>query len=272
MGKTKTVFLTGQEGEKLSSEEKYKQKQKRKLEEEAQKKAAVSGVGLKGGERIKVIGADEPLPEVVEETAEAEKKLTKAPKVRGKKYKSAVQKIDKSKLYKISDAIKLAKTVSISKFDGSVDLHIQVKKIGTSAKVNLPHATGKTKKIEVADDKTIEKLKKGNVDFDVLLSTPDMMPKLVPFAKLLGPKGLMPNPKAGTLIKDKKEAEKFSASTLNLKTEKKAPIIHTSVGKVSQKEKELEENVGAVVEAIGKNQIVKAYITPTMGPSVKLQV
>ena len=98
------------------------------------------------------------------------------------------------------------------------------------------------------------------------------MPKLVPFARILGPKGLMPNPKNGTMIKDKKEAEKFSADTLNLKTEKRAPLMHTSIGKVSQKQKELEENCEAILEAVGKRQILRAYLTSTMGPSVKLRI
>jgi len=97
-----------------------------------------------------------------------------------------------------------------------------------------------------------------------------MMPKLVPFAKLLGPKGLMPNPKNGTIIKSASEAKKFSANKINLRTEKKAPLIHTAVGKVNTKQKELEENIEAVLNGIGKRQIVRVYLTSTMGPSVKI--
>ena len=99
-----------------------------------------------------------------------------------------------------------------------------------------------------------------------------MMPKLVKYAKILGPKGLMPNPKTGTLIKNIKEAEKFSANTITLKTEKTAPLIHTPVGKVSSKEKNLSENIDAILNGIGKRQIIKAYLTSTMGPSVKIKV
>ena len=97
-----------------------------------------------------------------------------------------------------------------------------------------------------------------------------MMPKLVPFARLLGPKGLMPNPKTGTIIKTKKDAEKFSGNTTNVKTEKAAPIIHTTVGKVSQKESELVENTNTLLDAVGKRQIEKAFIKATMGPSIKV--
>jgi len=99
-----------------------------------------------------------------------------------------------------------------------------------------------------------------------------MMPKLVPFAKLLGPKGLMPNPKNKTLVKDIKEAEKFSGNCLTVKTEKEAPLIHTTFGKVSQKEEELIKNFEAVVKAINAKQIVKAYIKATMGPAIKVKI
>jgi large subunit ribosomal protein L1 len=115
-------------------------------------------------------------------------------------------------------------------------------------------------------------LEAGKVEFDVLLATPDMMPKLVKFARLLGPKGLMPNPKNGTVIKSAKDADKFSASTLNIKTEKKAPLIHTTVGKVSMDEKQLAENAQAIISAIGSRKIRKAYLSATMTPSVKVAI
>ncbi|OGM30904.1 hypothetical protein A2630_02745 [Candidatus Woesebacteria bacterium RIFCSPHIGHO2_01_FULL_44_10] len=194
------------------------------------------------------------------------------PKARSKKYKEAKAKIDKSKLYSLEEAVKLVKSTSYSKFDGTVELHLTVKKEGLSVQVSLPHSTGKTKKIEIANEGTIKKLEAGKIDFDVLLATPDMMPKLVPFAKLLGPRGLMPNPKNGSLIKKLEDAKNFSADTVVVKTEKKAPLIHTVVGKVSQKENELTQNTNSLLEAINRRQIIKAYMKPTMGPSVKLAV
>ena len=99
-----------------------------------------------------------------------------------------------------------------------------------------------------------------------------MMPKLVPFAKVLGPKGLMPNPKTGTLIKNPNDAKKFSANSLTIKTEKDFPLIHTVIGKASQKDSELIENAEAIIEAVNKNQIVKVYLKSTMSPSVKLAI
>jgi large subunit ribosomal protein L1 len=274
MGKTKTALISDLTDEKLTGKAAYEAKKRaqdaKKKADEGKSKTQVAKVGLKGGERIKVIEA-EPIP-VTETVDSTQTKTAVGPRVHGKKYKDAKSKVDKSKLYNLDEAIKLVKNSSYSKFDGTVELHINVKKENLSVNVELPNSTGKAKKIEVADDKTILKLKKGKVDFDILLATADMMPKLVPFAKLLGPKGLMPNPKNGTLIKTAGDAKKFSGNTVNLKTEKKAPLMHIAVGKVSQKETELTENVKAIITAVGRNMIVKAHISPTMGPSVKLQI
>jgi large subunit ribosomal protein L1 len=201
-----------------------------------------------------------------------EKKVATGPRVRGKAYQAKRALVNRDRLYSLSEAVSLVKQTSFSKFDGSVELHMTIKKESLSVNVDLPHATGKTKKIEIADEETIKKLATGKVDFDVLLATADMMPKLVPFARILGPKGLMPNPKKGTLIRDPKQAANFSASTLTVKTEKKAPVIHTVAGKVSQEEKQIEENVNAIFEAVNRRQIIKAYIKPTMGPSVKVHI
>ena len=269
MGKTRTAVISGPTEDKKSGEEKYKERQKKKKEAEAKVKAQVKGVGLKGGERIKTVGGDE-IPS--KPTEAEEKKAKRAKKVRGKKYKEALAKIDKTKLYNLPDAIKLVKETSYSSFDGTVEFHALVKKEGFSTSVKLPYSAGKKKKIQIADTETLKKLEKGKVDFDLLLATAEMMPKLVPYAKLLGPKGLMPNPKNGTLIKDSKDAKKFSVNTITLKTERKVPLIHTVVGKVGQKNKELSENIEAIISTLGKRQIQKAYLTSTQGPSVKLNL
>ena len=277
MGKTKTAFIEDVTGEALSGKAKYEKKQQKKQEEEAKLKKQVSGLGLKGGERIKIIGAELPPEEVgLQEPASVESVSTTARqrkvRVRSKKYADARTKIDKNKTYPIAEAIKLVKDTSYSKFDGTMELHMTVRKTGISENVTLPHFTARQKKIEIADDKTVEKLASGKIDFDILLATADMMPKLVPFARLLGPKGLMPNPKAGTLIKSKKDAEKFSGNSMTIKTEKEQPIIHTVVGKVSQSDKELEENISTILDAVNRKQILKAYLKSTMSPSVKLQI
>lgn len=275
MGKTKTAVLKESPDETKSGKARYQDKKKKQAEKqaaEAEKKQQITKVGLKGGERIKTV-----VGEIVEEkpeTAETQKsKREKKIRVRGKKYKNSLAKIDKNKLYSLADAIKLVKETSYSSFDGTVEMHLNLKKAGLSVNVELPYPSGKKKKVEIADDATIEKLKKGKIDFDVLLATPEFMPSLIPFAKILGPKGLMPNPKAGTLIKDKSAASaKISAQSMVLKTEKSAPLIHTVVGKVSQKDKELEDNANALINAIDKKQIIKAYLKSTMGPSLKISV
>jgi large subunit ribosomal protein L1 len=269
MGKTKTAVVSVAPGNEKSGEEKYKERQKKKKREKEADKIRVPGLG--GGERVVAVGT-EPLSEESEEKEEKTSKKEYKPKVRGKKYKKARKKVDKSKTYSLNDALKLVKETSYAKFDGSVELHMKVKKDNILVNVELPYSNGKDQKVEIADKKTIEKLKKGNIDFDILMATAEMMPKIVPFAKLLGPKGLMPNPKNGTLIKEKKEADKFKGNNLQVKTEKKQPVIHTVVGKVSQKDKEVKENIQLIIEAVGKKQIEKAHLTSTMSPSVKISV
>ena len=275
MGKTKTAFISQTQDIK-SGEEKYKEKQlKKAVKEEKAKKVHISG--LKGGQKIVAIET-EILPQEKTAIESVKKSKEKKEKKRSKKYINAKNKIDKAKFYSLNEAIKLVKETSYSKFDGSIELHLVVKKTGLSANVNLPFMATKTKKIEIADNETIKKLQKisqeknGKIDFDVLLATPDMMPKLIPFAKILGPKGMMPNPKNQTIINNKSDAKNFSSNTTSLKTEKEAPIIHTVIGKVSQKEEELINNVDEIFSQIGKNQIVRAYMKATMGPSIKISL
>jgi len=264
MGKTKTAFI----GEGIEEKKEHKKP--------SAKPEKVHIAGLKGGQRIKTIES-EPLPQEASATegltAEGKEKKAKAPKVRGKKYQEAKTKINPANLYSLPEAIKLAKETSYSKFDGSLELHLVLKKIGVSANVKFPFSAGKEKKIEIADDTTVVKLKEGKIDFDILLATAEMMPKLVPFARILGPRGLMPNPKNGTLISDPKKAKAFSPNSITVKTEKEAPLIHTVFGKVSQPEKELVENAEAILTALGKDkQIVKAFTKASMGPSVKIKI
>src|SRR5579859_4577143 len=215
---------------------------------------------------------EEKAKEAEASEAVVEKKTKKVivEKIRGKKYKETKAKITSSKSYSLDEAIKLLKELNNTKFDQTFELHLVVKKTGLSVNVNLPHSGGKVKKIEVADDETIKKLESGKVDFDVLLATADFMPKLVKYARILGPKGMMPNPKNGTLIKSAADAKKFSGNTKTIKTEKEAPLVHTSFGKLSQKDSELIENANVLLDALNRKQIVRAYMKSTMSPSVKI--
>lgn len=263
MGKTKTAFVETNKGEtKKSSFDELKEKRA--------KQEALRVPGLKGGQRIKIIEAEPIITEEVKK--EEEKKAKKASKVRGKKYNEVKTKVDRNKFYSAKEAISLVKETSYSKFDGSVELHLVIKKTGLSVPVTLPYSAGKKKRVEIATEETLKKIQRGKIDFDILVATPEMMPKLVPFAKILGPKGLMPNPKNGTLVPDIKKAKSVGGNTITIKTEKEAPLIHTVIGKVSQKESELEENLTAIIKAVSEKQIEKAYLKATMGPSVKISL
>lgn len=265
MGKTRTAVISD------APDSKPKKKERKKHRKSLRETKGIKIPGLKGGERIVAIDS-ELIPEEERVEKKKEKKEAGLPKIRGKKYQDARGKIDREKLYKIADAVKLIKQTSYSSFDATVEAHLVVKKVGTSMQLKLPHSTGKVKKIEIADKKTIENLEKGKIDFDILLATAEMMPKLVPYAKLLGPKGLMPNPKNETIIKNAKEKKKFLGNKITIKTEKRAPLIHLVIGKVSQKDSEITENIEAILKVLGKKQVIKAYLTSTMGPSVKLDL
>ncbi len=268
MGKMKTAFV----GEDENKNEK-KHEQARKGEAEK-----VHIAGLKGGQRVKIVEAapTEEAPVIEDNAGEVVKKTEKkkiVEKVRGKKYLEAKAKFDREKYYNTKEAVKLVKDSSYSKFDGTMELHIIIKKSGVTTQVVLPFQAGKTKKVEIADENTIKKLKEGKIDFDILVATVEVMPKLVPFARLLGPKGLMPNPKNGTLVADLKKAKSFSTGAVTLKTEKEAPLIHTVIGKNSQKDEEIVENAEAVLKSLGgAKQIVKAYMKSTMSPSIRLKL
>lgn len=260
MGKTKTAFIG--EGAEVKKEHKKPEK----------KPAKIHISGLKGGQRIKAIEAESVEAETATEIEKKEKRI-KAPKIRGKRYLEAKAKVNPANAYSLAEAIKLVKETSYSKFDGALELHLIVKKTGTSAQVTLPHSAGRKKRVEIASDETVKKLAAGKIDFDVLVATAEMMPKLVVYARILGPKGLMPNPKNGTLLTDIKKAASFSGNRITIKTEKEAPLIHTVFGKVSQDDKELKENAEAIIKALGGNkQIVKTYAKASMGPSVKINI
>lgn len=204
-------------------------------------------------------------------SSESTKKAKKI-HVRGQKYKVARAKVDKTKLYSLAEAVALVRETNIAKFNSTVEMHMLVKKEGHSATLTLPHSTGSSKVIEVATEKTLEKLDAGKIDFDILLATAEMMPKLVKYARILGPRGMMPNPKNGTVIKDESDASKFSLDKVTVKTEKKAPVVHTVVGKLSMSDNDLSDNAAAIIKALGERQILKCYLTASMSPSVKVAV
>lgn len=215
----------------------------------------------------------------IEKAVEAKKNEVKtaktnvSKKVRGKKYLQAKKKLGEVKKMKLAEAVELLKKAKYVSFDESVDLHMNVEKTGMRGEVELPHSTGKTVRVAIVNDAILEQLTAGKIEFDVLVTHPSFMSKLARFAKVLGPKGLMPNPKAGTVSANPEEvAKKFMKGTLRWKTEPKFPLIHQLIGKLSYDSKNLVENAQAFINAVGKAQIKSMFIASSMGPSIEIEV
>lgn len=250
-----------------------------------EKKEKVKVPGMRGGEKLVTIGAGEIIetPQVEVPTEEPkEEKVTKViakkptkttAKKRGKRYLEAKEKITPGRLYSLKEAIPLAKETSVGKFDGSLEAHITTVKTGLRGEVELPHFKSKAKRVAVATKELLAKVDQGKIDFDVLLASPDFMPQLVKYAKVLGPRGLMPNPKNGTIVQDPEKAiAQFQKESFAFKTEPKAPLIHAAFGKMSQKDEELEANLKTLLNAIGIKNIKRMIVKSSMGPAMKVNV
>jgi large subunit ribosomal protein L1 len=214
------------------------------------------------------------------------KQEKKARKHRSAKYIEVREKVERMRLYSIPEATQLAKDASYSKYDGTLEVHINTSNKGVRGLVTLPFASGKKLKIMafgkgadesgadmVGDDAALAEIAKGKISFDVLVTTPDWMPKLARAAKVLGPKGLMPNPKSGTISMDlKKTVGELQGGKTEYKSESKANVIHLGIGKLSQPSEELSQNLKLLLATIGKSKIKKAVISPTLGPSIRIDL
>lgn len=249
-------------------------KKKSKVKKE-QKEARKTAKGAHGGERLVAIG---PSEEDLEKLSEPEQPTTDTRKpgkqrALGKRYRDALIQVDRAKTYPLPQAVDLLKKVSFSTFDGTVELHINTKEKGVSGNLTLPHGSGKATRVAIATDEVIKEVEQGKINFDVLLAHPSQMPKLAKVARILGPRGLMPNPKAGTISDaPEKLAEKYKAGQMNFRTEAQAPIIHLVVGKVSMGEKDLEENIQTALSAIGQEKIANITLKSTMSPGIKISI
>lgn len=295
MGKIKITTLGSEDEQKIKEERRVKREEKKKREHAG--KVHISG--MKGGQRVKAVGADEAeieklarlTEEVEKDQAEglaAEKKdlpagrQGKKPRKvkvrsRSQRYKEAIMKIDHNKLYPVTDAFTLLREVSLARFDGSIELHINVIEKGLRGNVTLPHGTGKKVRVAIADSTTIDKLvseiEKGKLNFDALVAHPQIMGKLARVAKFLGPRGLMPNPKAGTISTEpEKIAKKLEAGEINWKTESDFPIIHQVIGKLSFKDKQLEDNYKVLIKSISCDKIKSITLKSTISPGIKVQL
>lgn len=269
MGKVKPVIMGDEVAENEARKKAAAKRASKKAEKEATKHKDDSLISPTVAEIEKV----EAEPEKDSKKKKADpKKEDRYHFGRGKTYLDMKSKVQKNKLYSLSDAVKLLKETSYSKFDGSVELHVNVVEKGIRGSVVLPHSTGKDVRVRIADEKLIEELtKSGKVDFDILVASPDMMPKLAKVAKVLGPKGLMPNPKTGTISPNpEKLAKELGSGQLQWKTEAQTPIIHLTLAKVSFENKNIEDNLSAAFKAIGKDRIRSAFIKATMGPSIRI--
>lgn len=214
-----------------------------------------------------------PVADTPTESVGEEKTSTRKTRTRTKRYQAARAKIDQDKLYSLADAVKLVKETSLSKFEGKIEAHLLVTDIGNMGEIVFPHLDAASKKIVILNDTILAQIKDGQLDFDILIATPATMPKLLPFARALGPKGLMPNPKNGTLTDKPEEAVKrLSVAKAQIKTEKKAPVIHIVVGKTKQEDKEIVANVEELIKVIKAPRVKKLTLCATMGPSVKVKL
>jgi large subunit ribosomal protein L1 len=255
-------------------------------------------VAAKKEKEAKKAVADETVPE---------KKTVKPARThverKGKKYRDMVKMIDKKKIYPLKEAVDLATKTNPAKFDATVELHIRLRVDSRQADQNirdtitLPSGTGKHVRIavfaETADENELKKagaevvgvetiiakLEKNQIDFDVLIAPPALMPRLGKFAKLLGPRGLMPSPKSGTVTNDFiKAVTELKLGRVEYRVDSNG-IVHLGIGRVSFGTDKLLENANAVLSSINSNRpnsikgifIRSAYITTSMGPSIQLE-
>lgn len=270
--------------------------------------------GKKSKKHVEEVKAEEERQARKAETKKAEKEAAEkpkgeAPKVRpmierrGKKYQAADKKIDHKKAYSLEEALKLAVETNPAKFDATVEAHVRLGVDPRQADQNirttvvLPNGNGKTVKVAVfapldeakkakaagadiaEDEEFLKSLDKGEINFDVLISTPQYMPKLGKYARVLGPKGLMPNPKAGTVTTDiEKAVKEAKAGKVEYRVDKQS-IVHIGLGKTNFDAKALLENATVFFDSLKaqkpasiKGSFVKSvYITTTMGPSIMVE-
>ena len=280
--------------------------------EESKEEEHFAKSGKKSKKHIEEVKAEEERQAKKAETKakEAEGKPKGAapivrPKIerRGKKYQEVAKLIEKGKVYNLKEAIELATKTSPVKFDASIEAHVRLSVDPRQADQNirttvvLPNGNGKTVKVAVfapldeckkataagadiaEDEEFLKKLEKGTIDFDVLISTPAYMPKLGKFARLLGPKGLMPNPKAGTVTTDiEKAVKEAKAGKVEYRVDKQS-IVHIGLGKVSFGADKLLENANTFFDSLKsqkpasvKGAFVKSiFITTSQGPSITVE-
>lgn len=270
MGKIRVKTLGIDEQEKEQKKEAKKRQEKKSASRRTERVVAVEP----SQEKLEQLSVVQPTGQPKTDRPKTENRKPKTDnrkkRARSKKYQTVAKLVDKSKTYPLEQAVELLSKLKLSRFDETVELHINATE-KLSGRVALPHGTGKQVRVAIADDKLISEVEKGKVDFDVLLATPDMMPKLAKVARFLGPKGLMPNPKNATITQNPEEAvKKFQGGQVHFKTEAKNPILHLTVGKLSFGEKKLLENIKAVISVLPQDKIKNTTLKSTMSPGIKV--
>lgn len=219
-----------------------------------------------------------------EKEAKAEKheeRATRKAQVRvkprhGKKYRELEKTIEKGKEYSLAEAIELAVKSSPAKFDATVEVHVKInpKEKNIRGMITFGGGVVKEKKVQEVTEKNVDdivaNIKAGKIDFDILIAELKVMPKLAVLAKILGPKGLMPSPKAGTAVENiEKAIEELKSGKVEYRADKDN-IVHMAVGRVSFEQEKIAQNYSSVINALPAKRIESIYLTTTMGPSVKV--
>lgn len=232
--------------------------------------------------RVEKATSQEPAKPAVEATKEeikkavAKRKKITRKRVQGQAYQEALSKIDRQKIYPLTEAIDTLKKIAYAKFDQTVELHVHTLSKKGQEPIRfilvLPAGAVKLPRVRIIDEVALQDIESGKVDFDISIATPSVMPKLAKFAKVLGPRGLMPNPKAGTVTDDpQKVLEQFQKGQIEVRSDSLGNI-HVGLAKLSWEINRIVENVRAILSHIPTNRIGSVTLTATMAPGLKVAV
>ncbi|HYK08468.1 MAG TPA: hypothetical protein VEW42_03150 [Candidatus Eisenbacteria bacterium] len=249
----------------------------KKIKETEETKEETAEPKLEAQEEVEAVEAPKKAKKVSKYAAKQKSKTRE----RSENYQKAAQMVDKSKLYTTKEALALLDKAHLAKFDETVELHINTTSAGLSGQVTLPHGTGKAVRVAILNpskdaagaEALLKDIEAGKISFDVLVATPDAMPKLARVARVLGPKGLMPNPKTGTVSTNPEAvAKSYEGGQMHYKTEAKTPVMHLAVGKLSFGAEKLSQNIESMLKAVKMENIKKVTVKSTMSPGIRLLV
>lgn len=245
-------------------------KKKKPSNVRAAKEAKAAAKKKRNAPDVVATEAVSPTPEADAAEAKVEKKKKAG---RSKMYVAARALVDKTSTYPIDEAIALVRKTHYAKFPGTVEAHLVLREEGMTVDVAFPHSTGQSVAVAVASDELLAQVEKGVINFNVLVAHPSFMPKLAKLARVLGPKGLMPNPKNGTITPDpEKRKKELEGGAMTIKGEKKAPLMHVVLGKLSKPDTELAANLRALFTAFPVGKLLKCTVSASMGPGIKVSI